>query len=154
MQSAPFVFCLKKLGWCRHLAMGYWRGIWNGSTSCSDLVWIAERTKLGFNFSQGLLQIDQTTNIYGKNTRLWIPSFIMDMIYDIYIYIYIYIYLYYIIYIYICYIKMYILQNTFCCTYIFDETYVQISGGRATGKIWEMRSLQRWNGTSISTRFN
>lgn len=29
---------------------------------------------------------------------------------------------------------MYILQSTFCCTYIFDETYVQISGGRATGK--------------------
>ena len=82
VQSAPFVFCLKKLGWCRHFAMlGYWRGIWNGSTSCSDLVWIAERTKLGFNFSQGLLQVDQPTNVYGKNTLLWIPSFIMNIIY-------------------------------------------------------------------------
>ena len=61
------------------------------------------------------------------------------------------------------YIKMYILilQSTFRCAYIFNETYVQISGGRATGEtphvlrilstIWEMRSLQRWDGTSIST---
>ena len=31
-------------------------GIYNGNASFSDLVWIAERTKLGFNFSQGLLQ--------------------------------------------------------------------------------------------------
>ena len=31
-------------------------GIYNGNASFSDLVWIGERTKLGFNFSQGLLQ--------------------------------------------------------------------------------------------------